>query len=155
MAEKMSKSLCKLLLDTSSLDALINGNWKLYIFGYTGAVVAAPTTASAATTGSVVLCTVANAGAEVNMEAAATSEGVLSKLSSETWSGTNAFTGTATFFRFQDSGDDNGVDTGDGTRPRIQGTIGTGGTDLVVGSVSLTAAAPFAINYWTQAIVPS
>lgn len=154
MAEQMSKSLCNALMDTDCLKTIIDGNWKLYIFGYTGAVVAPPTTASAATTGSVVLCTVANAGAEVNMDTAAV-DGVLGKDTGETWSGTNAFTGTATFYRFQDSGDDNGVDNGDGTRPRIQGTIGTGGTDLVVGSVSLTAAAPFAINYWTQAIVPS
>lgn len=80
--------------------------------------------------------------------AAAASAGAIAKLASQTWAGVVHFIGkdqaqagvgplTATFFRFC-SAADNGQGIGGASTPRIQGTIGTSGTDLIVSSVSLS-----------------
>ncbi len=71
------------------------------------------------------------------------SAGVISKVASETWSGNAVATGTASFFRIRGNGD-----TGTGastTAIRIDGSIGTSGADMNVGSLAVTAGAPFII----------
>lgn len=70
---------------------------------------------------------------------AAASSGAKAK--SGTWSDTSAdASGTAGHFRIYAS---------DGTTAHIQGTVGTSGTDMIVDSVSFTAAQSFTINSFT------
>jgi len=150
MAEKMSTGMCNMLLGgvsgAGSLKTIVDGLFKLFI--YDGVP---PATADAALAGNNLLCTVANAGAAVNMDTAA-AVGVLAKKPSETWSGAVGLSGTATFYRFQTTADPG---TASSTLPRIQGTIGVGGADMNVGTTALVAPNPFTVNYFTQALVPS
>ena len=93
----------------------------------------------------------------------APSGGVISKKSTDTWTGTVSATGTALFYRLVGSNELNssgGVtlgqdDTSAHACPRVQGTVGSGGADMNLGNVSLTSGAPFLLNYFTEAIVPS
>jgi hypothetical protein len=151
MAEKMSTGLCNMLLGgvsgAGSLKTIVDGLFKLKIYSGTP-----PATADAALSGNTLLCTVANAGAAVNMDTAAAG-GVIAKKTSETWSGTNATpAGVATFYRFETTGDAGALST---VLPRIQGTIGVGGADMNVGTTTLADGATFTVNYFTQALVPS
>jgi hypothetical protein len=150
MAEKMSTGLCNMLMGGvtghGDLKTIIDSNWKIMIYGGT-----VPATADAALGGATLLCTVANAGAAVTLDTAA-SGGVIAKNPGETWSGVNAATGTATFYRAQKTADDGLLST---VEPRIQGTIGLGGADMNLGTTALVNAATFTLNYFTQALVPS
>lgn len=145
--EKMSTGLCNYLLDTGSLKTCFDGAAKLFIYG--GAI---PATADAALGAAVLLVTVANAGAEVNFDTTAAG-GFLAKKPSETWTANGAANGTATFYRYQFTGDTGALST---TNKRIQGTIGTTTLfDMVVASAAVSIGVPFPINYFTQSIVPS
>ncbi len=146
MAQKMSTGLCNKLLDTNPLKTIFNLGF-LKIYG--GSV---PATADAAASATL-LCTVSvsSGGTGVTFETTA-SGGVILKKSSETWSGVNAASGTATHYRLVAAGDTGASST---TEARIQGTVGTGGADMNLGSTSLTSAATFTINYFSQAFVPS
>src|ERR1700743_1720013 len=64
--------------------------------------------------------------------------GVLTKTAAETWEGTNAATGTATFWRFCEAGDaGTALST---TALRLQGTIGTSvASEMVLVSAALTS----------------
>lgn len=146
MAERMSTGLCNKLLDTNPLKTIFNLG---FIKIYDGTP---PASADAAATGTL-LCTVSNnsTGTGITFETAA-SGGVIAKKSSETWSGVNAASGTASYYRLVAAGDTGALST---TEARVQGTIGTGGTDMVLGSTALTSGATFTLNYFTQALVPS
>jgi hypothetical protein len=146
MALKMSTGLCNKLLDTNPGKTIFNLS---FLKVYSGA---APATADAALTGTL-LCTVSNnsTGTGLTFDSAA-SAGVLAKNPGETWSGVNAASGTATHFRHVAAGDDGTLST---TQARVQGTVGTGGTDMVVGNPALTSGATFTINFATLSFVPS
>lgn len=143
MTIKASTGLRGKLLDTGSLKATLALG---FIKIYSGA---APATADAAVTGTL-LCTISNAstGTGINMAAAAVA-GVLAKLSSETWSGVNAATGTAGYYRHSAAGDTGVLST---TESRLQGTIATAGADMNLSSVSLTSAATQTIDYYSVAL---
>jgi hypothetical protein len=146
MSQKMSTGLCNKLHDTNPTKTLFNlGFLKIYAG-------AAPATADAAVTGTLI-CTVSNnsTGTGLTMEAAAVG-GVLAKAAAEVWSGINGASGTITHYRWVAAGDDGTLST---VQPRVQGTIGLGGTDMVVGNVALVNAATFVIQYFTQTFVPS
>jgi len=103
-----------------------------------------PATADAAiAVGNTLLCTVTNDATGTGVTFAAPVAGVLSKTSSETWRGVNAATGTASFFRYSTLADAGASST---TIPRIQGTVGVSGSDLLVDSVSFTSAASTTIK---------
>lgn len=69
--------------------------------------------------------------------------GVISKIASTTWSGVALVSGTAGWFRIRGGADDGtGTST---TAVRIDGTISTSGADMNLGSLVLTAAAPFLV----------
>ena len=146
MAQKMSTGLCNKLLDTNPLKTLFN---LCFLKIYAGA---APASADAAVTGTLI-CTVSNnsTGTGLTFEAAAVA-GTLSKLASEIWSGINGASGTITHYRLVAAGDDGTLST---VQARVQGTIGVGGTDMVVGSTALVNAATFVIQHFTQTFVPS
>lgn len=68
-------------------------------------------------------------------------DGVLIKLASQTWSGVAADTGTAGWFRFTGSVADSGViDTAD-AQIRLDGSVSTSGAQINMSSTSITAAA--------------
>lgn len=120
---------------TGSIKAGLDSGF-LYLFS--GPV---PASADAAIDGSsVMLVKISNGGdgtTGLTFSATATG-GVLTKTSSETWEGTVAATGTATFYRFCESGDaGTGAST---TAKRIQGTVGTTvASEGVLVSTSLTS----------------
>ena len=105
--------------------------------------------ADAAATGTL-LCTIsiASGGTGINFDTAAAA-GVLAKAPGETWSGVNAATGTAGYFRHVAAGDTAASST---TQARIQGSVGVVGSDLNLTSVSLVAAATQTIDFYTVAL---
>lgn len=146
MPIRPSTGLRNYLLDTNSLDAGLAAG---FIRIYSGTP---PADADAAVTGTL-LCTIsiASGGTGINMAAAATG-GVLTKAAGETWSGVNAATGTATYYRHVQAGDTGVSST---TERRIQGTVGTVGTDLELNSVSLTSGATQTIDFYSIALPAS
>lgn len=140
MSLKLSTGLRNKLLDTGSLKSIFAAG---FIKIYSGS---APADADAAVTGTL-LCTISisGGGTGINFDTAAVGS-VLSKLSSETWSGTNAATGTATYYRHVAAGDDGTSST---TQARIQGTVGVVGADMNLSSVSLVSGNPQTVDYYS------
>lgn len=71
-------------------------------------------------------------------------DGAISKVVADTWSGVPGASGTAGWFRMRESGD-----TGTGsstTAARADGTIATSGADMNLGSTVITAPAPFILS---------
>lgn len=142
MAFKESTGLRNKNLDTGSIKSILNLG---FIKIYSGA---APATADAAVTGTL-LCTISNnsTGTGLTFDTAA-ADGAISKNAAETWSGVNAATGTAGYYRFVAPGDDGTSST---TQARLQGEIGTAGKELNLSSVSLTSGATQTIDYYVYA----
>ena len=67
--------------------------------------------------------------------------GALSKLSTQTWSGTTAVTGTAGWFRLVGAKADAGAIDSTGAYVRIDGSIATSGADMNWSNTALTASA--------------
>lgn len=142
MTIKISTGCANKLLDTGSLKSIFAAG---FLKLYSGS---APADADAAATGTL-LCTIsiASGGTGINFDTSAAS-GVLAKAPAETWSGVNAATGTAGYFRHVAVGDTAALST---TQARIQGTVGTVGADLNLTSVSLTSGATQTIDFYTVA----
>lgn len=142
---KASSGLRNYLLDTGSLKAALNLG---FIKIYSGTV---PATADAAIAGgNTLLCTisVSSGGTGLTMEASASS-GVLEKNASETWSGVNAATGTASFYRHVTASDTGASST---TERRVQGEIALVGAEMNLSSVSLTSAATQTLDAYAIAL---
>jgi hypothetical protein len=147
MAQKMSTGLCNQLLDTNPLKTIFAAG---FVDLYSGTV---PASADASIGAAVLQVRVGAPGPGTGIHfATAAAAGVLSKMATETWNGTVSNSATVTFYRMVTAADDGTLST---TQPRIQGAIGTGGADMNLGAVALVAAAPFVLNYETQAFVPS
>lgn len=131
---KLSTGLRNAILSTGSLKAALDGG-ELRI--YSGSAPASPDDAVTGT----LLVTIKNAGAGINFDTAAAG-GILSKAPAETWSGVNAATGTAGYFRHVLSAD---AGTSSTTAARIQGTIAVAGADLNISSTALTSGATQAV----------
>jgi hypothetical protein len=144
MTLKASTGLRNKLLDTGSLKAtLLLGFIKIY----SGT---APADADAAIGGgNTLLCTisVASGGTGLSLDTAAA--GAIAKPTGVVWSGVNAASGTASFYRFVAVGDTAGAST---TEARLQGSIAAVGADLNLSSVGLTAAATTTIDYFSYAL---
>jgi len=137
MTLKVSTGLRNAMLDTQSLKAALALG---FIKFYTGTP---PATADAAVTGTLLVTISLNSTATGLSLAASAASGTIAK-AAEVWSGVNAASGTATYFRFvAATGDDGTLST---TQKRLQGTIGTAGADLNLSSVNLTAAATQTID---------
>lgn len=80
------------------------------------------------------------------LEFGAASAGVLSKNTSETWSGTALVTGTATWFRIYANAADTGAADSTYIYPRIDGAIGTSGREVNMTSVYLTVGATTTVD---------
>lgn len=142
MALQVSTGLRNAMLAGSSLKAaLALGSIKIY----SGAP---PATADAAVTGTLLTTIKVNSGATgLSMDAAAI-DGVLSK-AAEVWSGTNAATGVAGYYRHVGASDDGTLST---TQPRLQGRVATSGAELNLSSTSLTSGATQTIDYYSIAL---
>ena len=70
--------------------------------------------------------------------------GVISKITSDTWSGNGLANGTAGWFRIRQGGD--AGTAASTTLARIDGSIGTSGADLNLGSLTVATSAPFIIS---------
>ena len=108
---------------------------------------AIPSSPTDAVGSAVLLCTVSNnsAGTGINFDTAPAS-GTLAKAPAETWSGTNAASGTAAFYRFSALSDTGAYST---TEDRLQGTIGTVNADLLLSSTTLTSGNTQRVDYYT------
>jgi hypothetical protein len=82
----------------------------------------------------------------------APASGVLGKLSTQTWSGVNAATGTAGWFRFVGPVADSGaLDTVD-QQIRLDGSIATSGSDLNLNSTAFTISATTGISQFNVTV---
>lgn len=145
MAIKASTGLRNQMMDTGSLkNALDNG----FINIYSGTV---PTTADEAVPGgATLLCTISvnSTGTGITFDAAA-SGGVIAKAPGEVWSGVNAATGTAAWYRHVGAADTGALATDE---PRLQGLVGVSGADLNLSSVSLTSGATQTVDFYSVAL---
>jgi hypothetical protein len=141
---KLSTGLRNYLLDTGALKTALNLG---FIKIYSGAV---PTTADdAIAVGNTLLCTISVNSTGTGLTLGTSSSGVITKNISEAWSGVNAASSAATFFRHVGSADDG---TSSSTQPRIQGTVALAGGDLNLSSTSLVSGATQTIDYYTIAL---
>ena len=136
------------LLDTGSLKSIFDDG---FIAIYDGTV---PADADQSLGGATLLCIYSDAGQApaggtgLDLEAAAVG-GAIDKLSSQVWKGTAGATGSASFFRFYQLGDSGLLDT---TEPRIQGTVGGGGSDLFVTSTTFTDTVEYTLDAFSLSI---
>jgi hypothetical protein len=141
MSIKLSTGLRNKMLDTNPLKAILaSGFIKLYAG-------TPPADADAAIGGgNTLLCTISvNSGGTGLTFAASATDGTIVKNASEVWSGLNVATGTATFYRHIGASDTAALST---TEPRIQGTIGLAGTDMVLTNNVLASGATQTIDYY-------
>ena len=147
MAIKTSSGLRNFMLVTGAFRGAMNGG-TLKVYG--GAV---PADADAAIGAAILLSTVTNASTATGVTFAATaSGGTVTKTASEVWSGLNAVSGTATFYRLL-SAADTGVASA--TESRVQGLISTAGADLNLSSVALAAGATQTVDFYSIALPTS
>lgn len=99
---------------------------------YAGTVAA---TADADISGNTKLGTISTNGDGTALTLGSPSDGVMGKTTSETWSVTPIATGTASFYRLIISTDTGGLST---SAIRVQGTVGTANSDMLVDSVTFT-----------------
>jgi hypothetical protein len=124
--------------DTVSLDCVDSGFKEIFkdcfIDIYTGSQ---PTSADDAPSGTL-LCTFYSDGAAAGLSFDDAVAGVISKKSTETWSGSAVYTGTAGWFRMRQVGDSGALST---TEPRIDGACATSGSQLNMSSLAVTTGA--------------
>lgn len=78
--------------------------------------------------------------------------GVLNKLASQTWSGTNAASGTGGWFRHHGSvADANALDTTASTL-RVDGAVATSGAEMNLTSVAFAASATTSLASWAMTV---
>lgn len=137
---KISTGLRNYILATGSLSA---GLTLGFINIYAGTE---PLTADASIGAATLLCTVSVDGGATGLTfEAVPAAGVLSKSTTEAWKGTNAATGTASFYRFVAPGD-TGVEST--TERRAQGTVGILNADLLLASVSLIISQEQRVDFY-------
>lgn len=141
---KASTGLRTYLLGTGSLVDLSAGGYVLNLYNGTP-----PATADAALSSNTLIVKVDdgfNGGIAFNTP----SGGSVTRDNTSTMEGTVATTGTPTFFRLQLYNDDDSLST---TNMRIQGTVGTVGTeDLVLVAAELTETELFVLGTFTVSI---
>lgn len=141
---KASTGLRNKLLDTNPLKSILASG---FIKIYSGTAPADADTAISG--GNTLLCTISVSGGGGGISFATTaSNGTLAKASAEIWQGTNATSGTASFYRHVAPGDTAVTST---TESRLQGTIGLAGADMNLSSVSLSAGATQTVDYYVVA----
>jgi hypothetical protein len=144
MALHASTGLRNALLVTGSLKNQLDLG---FIKIYSGTV---PTDADQSLGSAVLLCTITkNGDGSTGLTINTTATGGAVTKYAETWSGTNATSGTASFWRFIKTGDDGTLST---TQVRLQGVAATSGAELVMTSTTLVGGATQNIDYFSVAI---
>lgn len=143
MTFKISSGLRDALLLDTGLSSCLDGGF-IKIYGGT-----VPANADAALTGATLLCTVSLASGATGLSFDAPAAGVLPKAAAQVWSGVNAASGTATFYRFAGAADTGVLST---SEYRVQGTIGLAGADMNLTSTVLVSGATQAIDYFVIAL---
>lgn len=111
---------------------------------------AAPATADAAETGTLLLELTSGGDGATGLTFGAAADGIISKDASEVWMTSAAGnTGTATHFRFVQAAD---TGSNSAVAARIQGTAGIVGTDMVLTNTTVTAGLPWTLNYFNVAL---
>jgi hypothetical protein len=142
---QVSTGLRNHLLDGGSLKA---GMAAGFVKFYSGSM---PATADAAVTGTL-LSTISQSSGGTGINLGTSSGGAITKDGGEVWSGVNAATGTAGYYRYVAPGDDGTLST---SQKRMQGTCGLTGTDMVMSSVNLVSGATQTIDNATIAMPAS
>ena len=145
MALKASTGLRNRLMVTGSLKASLDGG---LVRIYSGAE---PLSADDALGAAVLLCTISNnsAGTGVTFATTTASAGVAQKTVAEVWSGVNAASGTASFYRHVAAGDTGVLST---TEARLQGSVAVAGSELNLSSVALVSAATQTVDFYNVAL---
>lgn len=136
------------VLDTGSVKTTFDDG---YIDVYAGTV---PADADAALGGATLLVTYSDNGAAegagngLDLDTAAAG-GAIGKAPAQVWKGNAAATGTASFFRYRQTGDGGLLST---TDVRIQGTVGGGGADLFVTSTSFSSGVDYTLDAFSLSI---
>ena len=78
--------------------------------------------------------------------------GVMNKLSTQTWSGVNAATGTAGYFRQYGSVADAGGAATTNLELRIDGAIATSGAEMNLNSTAFTSGATTTLSSWSMTV---
>lgn len=146
MAFKFSEEVRRQQCVVGSLKSILDGS---VIRLYSG-----PTPASsdsAILPSNVLLCEITNGGAPVTFESAA-SGATLTKSLSEIWQGSNAASGTTTFFRMLKPSDSGGAYANE---VRIQGTVGGPAADLTISNTALVSGAPTQLQYFAISMLES
>lgn len=139
---KVSTGMRNSLLDTATLRTALNlGSIKIY----SGA---APATADDIATGTL-LCTITNASTATGITLAAAAGGAIAKTGAEVWSGVNAATGAAGYYRHVASTDTGVLST---TQPRVQGLIATSGAELNLTNTTLTVGATQTLDFYSVSL---
>lgn len=135
---KFSTGLRNAVLDATGVrSALALGKLKVF----SGAV---PADADAAETGTL-LATYTLNGAGTGLHFDAPVAGVLPKAAAEVWNTTAAAaSGNGSYFRFVSATD---TAAASATEARVQGTVGTVGTDMVLASTAFVAGQPYTMKY--------
>lgn len=127
--------------DTSLANALDGFVIRIY------AAAAAPASADDAL-GAVTLLTTITTPTGLHFDPVAV-DGILSKAAGEVWSGVNAATGTAKFFRMVNAADPGDADP---DAIRVQGTVALAGGDINLSSLGLTSGATQTLNSFNIAL---
>lgn len=147
MTIKLSTGLRNYMLDTGSFKAAFPGGAngsRLRIFSGSP-----PADADAAETGTL-LVNITNNSTTTGITFDTATAGTIAKTPSETWSGVNAATNTAGYFRLTTGTADGGGSST--TLRRLQGSVGVSGADLNLSSVSLTSGATQTIDFFSVAL---
>lgn len=141
---KRSTGLRNYMLASGSFKQALAGT-VIRVYGGT-----APASADDAIGAAPLLCTISvdGDGTGVTLDATA-SGGVITKNTSEVWTGDVTASGTATFFRMEFAADTGAFST---TAVRMQGTVGLVGADLNFSSTNLTLGDARRINYFAASI---
>jgi len=144
MALKVSTGMRNALLDTGSLASTLAAG---FIHIYSGTAPTDGDNAIGSAGANTLLCTITidGLGTGINMDATATA-GVLPKAPAETWKGTNAASGLASFYRHVAVGDSGALST---TEPRLQGAIALANAEMNFTNTTLTASADQNVDYYT------
>lgn len=78
--------------------------------------------------------------------------GVMNKLSTQTWSGTNAATGTAGWFRQYGSVADTGTADSTDVKIRLDGAVATSGAEMNLNSTAFTSGATTTLSSWSMTV---
>lgn len=141
MSTKLSTGLVEFLAGTDSLRAAFHGVCRVSL--YSGAE---PAGADLAATG--LVCTILAGGSPLEFDSDVTN-GVVSKDTGQTWSGTNAATATVTWFRVELTTDDR---TEDPSALRLQGAIGSVVGEMLMTNPNLVSGATKTIENFRMAV---